>query len=111
MSYCRRSAKQYDLRRAAKLWIRTARSLHEGKEIPPKTPFHPNPYGEPLVNPEAVKGLKLDPATSMVTAGFYLFGPYWPEIYSKIEVKDKRGRSRKLPSNLWKGCEILEEMT
>ena len=111
MSYRRRSSKQYDLRRAAKLWIRTARSLREGKGIPPKTPYYPNIYGEPLIKPEAIKGVKLDPATSMVTAGFYLFGPHWPEIYSKIEVKDKRGRSRKLPSNLWKGYEILEEMT
>ena len=75
------------MHRAAKLRIRTAKNLHEGKGIPQKTPYYPNIYGEPLVKPEAVKGIKLDPATSMVTAGFYLFGPYWLEIYSKIEVR------------------------
>jgi hypothetical protein len=109
LSYRRRSSKRYDARKAARLWIRTAKSLREGKGIPPKTPYYPNPYGEPLVKPEALKELSLDPATAMVTAGFYLFGPHWPRIYEKIEVRDKRGRRRKLPNNLWKGYEVLFE--
>ena len=107
--YKKQPRRQYSLRKAARTWINTAKSLHEGKGIPPKTPFYPNPYGEPLVKPEAVKGLKLDLATSMVTAGFYLFGPYWPEVYSQIEVPDKRGKPRKLPSNIWKGYEKMLE--
>ena len=100
---------QYSARKAARTWIKTAKSLHEGRGIPPKTPFYPNPYGEPLVNPEAVKGVPMDPATAMVTAGFYLFGPRWPQVYSQIEVKDKRGRPRKMPSNIWRGYEMLNE--
>jgi len=35
-------------------------------------------------------------------------GAYFSEIYSEIEVKDKRGRPRKLPSNIWKGYEVLD---
>ena len=61
------------------------------------------------MKPEALKGVKLDPATAMVTAGFYLFGPYWPEVYEEITVKDKRGKPRKLPNNIGKGYERLSE--
>ena len=53
----------------------------------------------------------MDPATSMVTAGFYLFGERWPEVYEKIEVPDKRGRKKKLPNNLWKGLEMMQDST
>jgi hypothetical protein len=100
LSYRRRSSKRYDARKAARLWIRIAKSLREGKGIPPRTPYYPNPYGVPIVKPKTLRGLSLDPATAMVTAGFYLFGPHWPRVYEKIEVRDKRGRRRKLPNNL-----------
>lgn len=62
------------------------------------------------MKPRSVANFPMDPTTSLVTAGFYLFGPHWPEVYENIEVPDKRGRMRKLPSNMGEGYEkLLEE--
>jgi len=92
----------------AKLWVRTAKSLMVGKGIPPGTPYYKNIYGEPIVKPEPMVNYPMDPTTSFVTAGFYLFGPNWVNVYQEIEVPDKRGKMKKLPSHLGKGYETLK---
>ena len=111
MTYRKRSRKQYitPRSRAVKLWVRTAESLMRGKGIPKGTPGRKNRYGEPIVKPEPLKGISMDPATSIVTAGFYLFGFDWPEVYQKIRVPDRRGRPRKLPNNLIRGFEVMKK--
>jgi len=47
--------------------------------------------------------------TLTVTAGFYLFGFDWPEVYRKIRVPDRRGRPRRLPNNLIRGFEVMKK--
>jgi len=51
----------------------------------------------------------MDPVTSLVTAGFYLFGPHWTKVYEEIEVPDKRGKMRKLPNNMGKGFDKMQD--
>ena len=119
MTYRKRSRKQYTPPRRAwvrtadsrvvKLWVRTAESLMRGKGIPKGTPGRKNRYGEPIVKPGPLKGVSMGPATAVVTAGFYLFGFDWPEVYQKIRVPDRRGRPRKLPNNLIRGFEVMKK--
>jgi hypothetical protein len=114
LGYRKRGNQEYRQRRlnsrkVAEVWVRTAQSISEGKGIPSKTPFYKNVYGEPLVKPKPIKNLKMDPVTSLVTAGFYLFGPEWPKAYEEIEVPDKRGKMRRLPNNMGKGFEKMQD--
>ncbi len=111
MTYRKRPRRQYITphSRAVKLWVRTAESLMRGKGIPRGTPCKKNRYGEPAVKPEPLKGVSMGSATSIVTAGFYLFGFDWPEVYRKIRVPDKKGRPRRLPNNLIRGFWIMKE--
>jgi hypothetical protein len=114
LGYRKRGKQEYGQRRpnsrkVAEVWVRTAQSISEGKEIPPKTPFYKNIYGEPLVKPNSVKGIRMDPVTSLVTAGFLLFGPEWPKVYEEIEVPDKKGKMKKLPNNMGRGFEKIQD--
>ena len=77
MSYRKRPRRQYTSKKAVKLWVQTAQNLSEGKGIPRGTRSYKNRYGEPLVKPEPLEGVSMNPATSLVTAGFCLFGPHW----------------------------------
>lgn len=92
------------------MWLRTAKSLEKGTGIPEGLKLYKNIYGNPLMSPEQLNGFRLDPTTSIVTAGFVLFGPGWPHVYHTIRVPAKRGDKLKpLPDNIRKGFIRLEE--
>lgn len=119
MSYLQRSRQQYRHRRQkvpsekeARLWLKTAKNLERGKgipELPEGTAPYKNVYGDPLLNPEQLEGFPMDPTTSIVTAGFFLFGPRWPRVYHTIRVPDKRGNLKRLPENVSKGFMRLQQ--
>ena len=119
MGYRQRTKQHYNRRllqsrgeREARLWLKTAKSLERGKgipELPEGTTPYKNVYGDPLLSPEQLEGFRMDPTTSIVTAGFFLFGPRWPQVYHAIRVPDKRGNLKRLPENVGKGFTRLQQ--
>jgi len=119
MGYRQRSRQHYrpqrqkiPVEREARLWVKTANSLERGKgipELPEGTAPYKNVNGDPLLSPEQLEGFPMDPTTSIVTAGFFLFGPRWPQVYHGIRVPDKRGNLKRLPDNVSKGFTRLEQ--